>query len=112
MKRASAEFRYEKLTWPEVNDAVSLRKVCIIPCGAIDQHGPHLPLDANILSTTAVANGAGSLVANKVLILPTISYGVTGQSMDFPGPISIQYQHFIEQVVDLMKSLAHHGFKK
>lgn len=112
MKRAAAEFRYEKLTWPEINDAVSLRKICIIPCGAIDQHGPHLPLDANIVSTTAIANGAGSLIANQVLVLPTITYGVTGQSMDFPGPISIQYQHFIEQLVDLVKSLAHHGFKK
>ena len=38
--RASQEYRYEKLTWPEINDAVELGKVCIVPCGAVEQHGP------------------------------------------------------------------------
>ena len=32
--RARTEYRYEKLTWPEINDAVDLGKVCIVPCGA------------------------------------------------------------------------------
>src|SRR4051794_5928383 len=45
MSRAATEWRYEKLTWPEINDAVELGKVCIVPCGAVEQHGPHLPLD-------------------------------------------------------------------
>src|SRR3954454_13319682 len=43
MSRAATEYRYEKLTWPEINDAVDLGKVCIVPCGAVEQHGPHLP---------------------------------------------------------------------
>ena len=37
MSRARTEYRYEKLTWPEINDAVDLGKVCIIPCGAVEQ---------------------------------------------------------------------------
>ena len=39
MSRAATEYRYEKLTWPEINDAVDLGKVCILPCGAVEQHG-------------------------------------------------------------------------
>ena len=39
--RAATEFHYKKLTWPEINDAIELNKVCIIPCGAVEQHGPH-----------------------------------------------------------------------
>ena len=38
MSRAKSEYRYEKLTWPEINDAVDLGKVCIVPCGAVEQH--------------------------------------------------------------------------
>ena len=38
--RAETEYRYEKLTWPEINDAIDLGKVCILPCGAVEQHGP------------------------------------------------------------------------
>ena len=36
---AENEYRYEKLTWPEIDDAIELGKVCILPCVAIEQHG-------------------------------------------------------------------------
>src|SRR5205823_4585419 len=57
--RAQTEYRYEKLTWPEINDAVELGKVCIVPCGAVEQHGPHLPLDVDLICPTEIARGAG-----------------------------------------------------
>ncbi len=112
MERAATEFRYEKLTWPEINDAIELRKVCIVPCGAVEQHGPPLPLDVDIVCPTGIAYGAGQLVPDKVLVLPTVSYGYTGHVMDFPGTINNHFAHFIDQVLDITKSLAYHGFKK
>jgi creatinine amidohydrolase len=112
MTRAASEHRYEKLTWPEINDAIELRKVCIVPCGAVEQHGPHLPLDVDIVCPTGIANGAGKLLADKILVLPTVCYGYTGHVMDFPGTINNHYTHFIEHVLDITKSLAYHGFKK
>ncbi len=57
--RAATEWRYEKLAWPEINDAVELDKVCILPCGAVEQHGPHLPLDVDLVRPTEIARGAG-----------------------------------------------------
>ena len=48
--RAASEYRYEKLTWPEINDAVELDKVCVIPCGSVEQYGPHLPLDVDFFA--------------------------------------------------------------
>jgi creatinine amidohydrolase len=112
MSRAATEFRYEKLTWPEINDAIELRKVCIVPCGAVEQHGPHLPLDVDMVCPTAIAHGAGRLLPDKVLVLPTVCYGYTGHVMDFPGTINSHFTHFIEHVLDITKSLAYHGFKK
>ena len=55
--KAATEYRYEKLTWPEINDAVELGKVCILPCGAVEQHGPHLPLDVDVICPTEIARG-------------------------------------------------------
>jgi creatinine amidohydrolase len=106
------EHRYEKLTWPEINDAVATGQICIVPCGAVEQHGPHLPLDVDMLLSTSVALGAGEQRPDKALVLPSVSYGYTGHVMDFPGTINVHYQHFIEQVLDITKSLAYHGFKK
>ena len=110
--RAATEFRYEKLTWPEINDAVDLGKVCVVPCGAVEQHGAHLPLDVDIVCPTEIARGTGRLLPDKLLVLPTICYGYTGHVMDFPGTINQHYEHFIDHVLDITKSLAYHGFKK
>lgn len=110
--RAKTEYRYEKLTWPEINDAVDLGKVCILPCGAVEQHGPHLPLDVDLVCPGGIARGAGAALAEKILVLPTICYGYTGHVMDFPGTINSNYTTFMEHVLDVTKSLAYHGFKK
>ena len=110
--RASTEFRYEKLTWPEINDAVDLGKVCVVPCGAVEQHGPHLPLDVDLVCPTGIANGAGRAISDKMLVLPVVAYGYTGHVMDFPGTINSDFEHFIHHVLDITKSLAYHGFKK
>ncbi|MCC2668000.1 MAG: crnA 1 [Armatimonadetes bacterium] len=112
MSRAATEYRYEKLTWPEINDAIELGKVCIVPCGSVEQHGPHLPLDVDIVCPTEIARGAGRLLPDKILVLPTVSYGYTGHVMDFPGTINNHWEHFIDHVLDITKSLAYHGFKK
>jgi len=110
--RAATEYRYEKLTWPEINDAVALNKVCIIPCGAVEQHGPHLPLDVDLVCPGGIARGTGERLRDRVLVLPTVAYGYTGHVMDFPGTINTHYETFIRQVLDITKSLAYHGFKK
>lgn len=110
--RAETEYRYEKLTWPEINDAIDLGKVCILPCGAVEQHGPHLPLDVDLVCPTGVAHGAGKLAPDKMLVLPIVAYGYTGHVMDFPGTINNDFEHFMQHVLDITRSLAYHGFKK
>ncbi len=110
--RAESEYRYEKLTWPEINDAIDLGKVCIVPCGAVEQHGPHLPLDVDLVCPTGIAKGAGQLAPEKMLVLPIVAYGYTGHVMDFPGTINSDYQNFMNHVLDITRSLAYHGFKK
>lgn len=110
--RAATEYRYEKLTWPEINDAVDLKKVCIVPCGAVEQHGPHLPLDVDLVCPGGIARGAGQALRDKILVLPTLAYGYTGHVLDFPGTINTHYETFIKQVLDVTQSLAYHGFKK
>lgn len=110
--RAATEYRYEKLTWPEINDAVELGKVCFVPCGAVEQHGPHLPLDVDLVCPLGVARGAGEQIPDKMLVLPIVAYGYTGHVMDFPGTINSDYRTFQEHVLDVARSLAYHGFKK
>src|ERR1700686_473881 len=110
--RAKTEYRYEKLTWPEINDAIELGKVCLVPCGAVEQHGPHPPLDVDLVCPGGIAKGTGQLIPDKMLVLPIVAYGYTGHVMDFPGTINNDFEHFMHHVLDITKSLAYHGFKK
>src|SRR5262245_39587415 len=106
MTRAANEWRYEKLTWQEINDAVEMKKVCVLPCGSVEQHGPHLPLDVDIMCPVEVTRGAAREIPRQMLVLPTVSYGYTGHVMDFPGTINNHFEHFIDQVLDITRSLA------
>lgn len=110
--RAATEYRYEKLTWPEINDAIDIGKVCFVPCGAVEQHGPHLPLDVDLVCPLGIARGAGEQIPDKMLVLPIVAYGYTGHVMDFPGTINSDYRTFQDHVLDITRSLAYHGFKK
>lgn len=97
---------------PEIAQRLTERSILVQPLGAIEQHGPHLPLDVDMVLSTSVALAAGERLPHRALVLPSVAYGYTGHVMDFPGTINIHYTHFIEHVLDICKSLAYHGFKK
>src|SRR5438105_15960393 len=103
--RAKSKYRYEKLTWPEINDAVEMGKVCIVPCGSVEQHGPHLPLDVDIVCPLGIAYGAGKQIPDKMLVLPPVWYGCTGHVMDFTGTINTHSETFLTTVPQIPQSL-------
>src|SRR5262245_4933336 len=84
---AETEYRYNRLTWPEMNAAIAAQKLVILPTGSTEQHGRHLPLDVDQFLTESVCMEVGKRAADRVLVLPTISYGLNMHHIDFPGTI-------------------------
>lgn len=105
-------YKFDALTWPEVNEAVKMKKIPIIPTGSVEQHGPHLPLKVDHLCANAIATEAAKRRPDISLVMPPVTYGYVHHVMDFPGSINIHFEHFIHFVLDICKSLAYHGFKK
>ena len=112
MSNVAEIYKFDELTWPEVNEAVAMGKIPIIPTGSVEQHGHHLPLKVDHLCANAVATEAARLKPELALVLPPVSYGYVHHVMDFSGSLNIHYEHFIQYVLDITKSLAYHGFKK
>ena len=106
------EYRYEKLTWPEINEAIAQKKVVVLPVGSVEQHGYHLPIDVDVRSASTICYGAGEKSPEDILVLPPFSYGYCNHVMDFPGTITIQPNTFVQALLDITKSLAYHGFKR
>src|SRR5215471_5613584 len=109
---AAAEYRYNRLTWPEVNDAVASQKLVILPTGSTEQHGPHLPLDVDVFLCESVCLEVGRRAAERVLVLPPVGYGLNLHHIDFPGTIHIEPETFIAFCLNITKSVAYHGFQK
>jgi len=109
---ASTEYQYNRLTWEEMNDAIEMQKLIILPTGSTEQHGPHLPLDTDLFLVETVCLELGKRVPDKVLVLPTIPCGLNRHHLDFPGTIHIEPEVFIAYCLNITKSVAYHGFEK
>jgi creatinine amidohydrolase len=109
---AETEYRYNRLTWEEMNEAIGMQKVVILPAGSTEQHGRHLPLETDAFLTESVCLELGRRAADRVLVLPTISYGLNMHHIDFPGTIHIEPETFIDFCLNITKSVAYHGFRK
>jgi len=109
---AQTEYRYNRLTWPEMNDAIAAQKLIILPTASTEQHGKHLPLDVDTFLCESVCLEVGRRAAEQVLVLPPIAYGLNLHHIDFPGTIHIEPDTFIAFCLNITKSVAYHGFKK
>jgi creatinine amidohydrolase len=110
--KAAEEYRYNRLTWAEMNDAIAMQKVILLPTGSTEQHGRHLPLDVDVFLAESVCLEVGRRAPDKVLVLPPIAYGLNLHHIDFPGTIHIEPEVFIAFGLNITKSVAYHGFKK
>jgi creatinine amidohydrolase len=106
------EYRYERLTWPEINIAVDQRKVIVLPIGSVEQHGYHLPIDVDVRIASSIALEAGKRSPEDLLVMPPVTFGYCHHVMDFPGTISIEPSTFVKVLMDIARSVAHHGFKR
>ena len=101
------------LTWEEVGGIDRERAVAILPLGAIEAHGPHLPLATDVIIAEAMARaGAGRLSARgmDVLLLPTLPYAPAPFAADFPGTLSFQPEAVATLIHGVAESLGRHDF--
>lgn len=88
-------------TFPELLGRGDLH--LLIPLGATEQHGPHLPLETD----TLIARGIGEAVAatrSDVALAPALPYGSSGEHADFPGTLSLGQGALEAVVVELTRS--------
>lgn len=104
--------RFHHLTWPEVNQAAQAGRLAIIPAGTIEAHGPHLPLDTDVVIAEAICDRVAALIPDEVVIMPTINIGFGPHHMDMPGNMTIGWKTLVDHTLDVMRSTAYHGFDR
>jgi len=102
-----------ELTWPEVKRRFQEVDVALLPVGAIEQHGPHLPLDCDAFDADYLAKKVAEKCRSpRPLVLPLISYGVSYHHEDFSGTLSVNPETLSQMVYDIGMSAVKHGITK
>lgn len=99
---ADHRFRLAELGWPAVAERAA-RCVLVIPLGATEQHGPHLPYTVD----TEIAVELAERLADArpdVVVAPAVPYGSSGEHAGFPGTLSIGQRITELVVVELVRS--------
>jgi creatinine amidohydrolase len=101
-----------EMAWPDFHTRAQ-HGCAIIPIGAVEPHGPYLPLGADTLISDYFARRLAADIDGW--ITPTIGYGVATPPQRlggaFPGVIAISGSTFTHLVTDVLTSLAEHGVR-
>lgn len=103
-------------TWPEVRKlARDRRAVVILPLGAVEQHGPHLPLLVDWLGSEELARRIGPHLRRAgytPILAPSLPYGVSTLAESWSGTVSLSVATLRKVVVEIVDGLARHGFRR
>lgn len=100
------------LTWVEAEVVLAPETVVLLPVGAIEAHGPHLPLDTDVIIAKEAAQRAAVAIRGRgvqAIVAPPISYGVSHVGGSFPGTVPAPHAVVSELVESVISGLAQVG---
>ena len=106
------KYRYAEMIWNEVQEAAQQGRVAVLPVATYEDHGPHLPVDTDVLLCTEICERAVARIPGEAILVPAVPHGYSPHHMDFHGTLTIAWDTFIKYVKDVCCSLAHHGFER
>jgi creatinine amidohydrolase/Fe(II)-dependent formamide hydrolase-like protein len=109
----NGSFVLGELTWPQARRRFKEVDVALLPVGATEQHGPHLPLDTDAFDAEYLGRRVAEACTDpKPILLPLIPYGVSYHHEDFSGTISITNETLARLTYEVGMSAARNGITK
>jgi creatinine amidohydrolase len=101
-----------EMTWPALTDAISRGVTTVIlPLGATEQHGPHLPLGTDTFRAQALAEGLANDLQNA-LVAPALPVGCSDEHWGFPGLLSLNHETLAQVIVDCAQRMVDWGVQR
>jgi len=100
--------RLAEVTWEEVRDAPRGRSVAILPVGAVEAHGPHLPLGTDVVIAEGMARACAhrlSAEGRTAFLLPPLWYTAAPFADNFPGTVSVEPDTVRDLIIQIATSL-------
>ncbi|MFF0708975.1 creatininase family protein [Gordonia sputi] len=106
---STATRRYADLTTAEVADALGRDSVLVLPTGAIEPHGPHLPLSTDLIMAESIAAEVvdrGAAAGHDVWLLPALAYTKSDEHARLPGTLWLRASTLLETLIDLGSAMS------
>jgi creatinine amidohydrolase len=99
----------EEMTWQEIEEGQKSTSTVILPVGATEEHGPHLPVFTDTIQAIEVAREVAA--RREVFLAPPIHYGLCRSTRNFPGTITVGYDALRGYAHEIILSFFDSGFK-
>jgi len=110
-ERSATPTAIDRLSWPEVKARIEAgQDTVVMALGAFEQHGPHLPLETDVLLGDHLADVIAARL--DAFVAPTVTIGCSHHHLGFPGTLSLSDETFAGVVGDVVRSLARGGFRR
>ncbi|HEY8447231.1 MAG TPA: creatininase family protein [Thermomicrobiales bacterium] len=88
--------------------------VALLPTGATEQHGPHLPVGTDTFAVECIAREAARRAGERipVVVTPTLPFGSSHHHLPFGGTMSFSTETYYRVIRDLAESLIQSGFRR
>ena len=108
------ELQWRRLRADQLRERARQNAIVIVPVGAMEQHGPHLPVEVDSLLAETIALRTARLMVSTapVVVLPCLWTGISEHHMSFGGTISLKFATFAALLTDVCHSLVRHGFRR
>ena len=102
-------YQIKEMSWTEFDRRRKEVKTVIIPTGAVEVYGPHLPMGSDGFA----AMGISEMVAQRTgaLIAPMLDVADSSALLSFPGTITVSQELYIKYIDELMQNLIGYGFE-
>ena len=95
--------------------AADERALVLLPLGAVEQHGPHLPLLVDWLGAEEIARRIAPHLTRagyRVILAPALPYGASPLAQRWPGTVSLSRATLVRLIVEVVRGLARTGFRR
>jgi len=106
--------QWTEMTWTEIAAGDTERWIAVLPVAAVEQHGPHLPLGADVCIAEAYIGRVLPLIPEglPVTFLPVQTIGCSDEHLGFPGTLSLPATALIAAWTEIGACLARCGVRK
>ncbi|RXZ82669.1 creatininase family protein [Paenibacillaceae bacterium] len=103
-----------RLSYRQIRELPKEQALLILPIGAVEQHGDHMPVMTDSLIGEAVLTRTMEQMDDDspIWLLPPISYGKSNEHLDFPGTISLSASTLENIILDIARSVKQAGFRR